>query len=168
MQCYETILCVHDFFQSVVNAVQQLIQIGRIVERMHDFGDDLSLGFHAMKSADVQIGDHGAIDGQLPRRRTHGDVETSPTAIASAQTATIFLRRTVASAVVAAQKLFVTFLVALVQQAIDICSDEFFGGVTEDAREPRAGEENGAVILQNGYEFANRIQKDGKLRRVVQ
>ena len=163
MQCYETILCIHHFFQRMVDAVKKLIEVGRIVERVYDFGDDLPLGFHAMESADIEVGYYRAIDSQVSRRRPHRDVEASPTAVASAQTATMFLRRTVSSTVVAAQKLLVTLLVALVQQAIDICSEEFFGGVTEDAREPRAGEENGAVILQNGYEFANRIQKDGKL-----
>jgi hypothetical protein len=60
VQRHEAVLRVEDFLQRLVDAEQQLIQVGGFVEGVNDVGNDLALRLQALQFGDVEkADDHG-------------------------------------------------------------------------------------------------------------
>ena len=62
MQGDETVFGVHHFCQGLVNLAQKLVEIGSLVQRVDDVGNDLAFGFEAAEIGNVTIGNEPAFD----------------------------------------------------------------------------------------------------------
>jgi hypothetical protein len=58
----KTVLRVQNLFQRFVDAGEQLVQVCRFVEGMHNFGDDLALGFHALQIGHVPAAENDPLN----------------------------------------------------------------------------------------------------------
>ena len=58
VKSHEAIFRVQNFLQRLMDAGQQLIKIGGLIERVDDVGNNLALGLHAVQIGDVVIADN--------------------------------------------------------------------------------------------------------------
>ena len=56
MQTDEAVLCVEEFAQGTVGQFEQLVEIARRDDALHDFGDDLTLRCGPLPLSDVNEG----------------------------------------------------------------------------------------------------------------
>ena len=87
MERHEAILRIENFLQGLMDAPQQLVQVGSFVEGMHDLGDDLALRFHAVKIGDVPKINDNALDGWQVGMIAGLSVEPSPAPVFAPQPA---------------------------------------------------------------------------------
>ena len=45
-----------------MNAIKQLIEIGGLVQRVNDIGDNLAFGLHALEFSDIEAVQENAVD----------------------------------------------------------------------------------------------------------
>jgi len=64
-------------FRGDVNPVQELIEVRRLVQRVHDIRITCAFGFHALKSGDVDAMQENPSMAGSARRAAAGDFETS-------------------------------------------------------------------------------------------
>jgi hypothetical protein len=82
----ETIFRVQNFFQRLMDVLQQLVQIGGFIQGMDHFDDDLALGFHALQISYVQQANSDS-SGIIFWIAASFSVKPAPTTVGGAQAA---------------------------------------------------------------------------------
>jgi len=95
VQRNEAIFGGQNTFERDVNAVEKLVQVGGLVQRVNDIRDDLTLGFHAVKIGNVQAVQKNPFYGGIRKAAAAGDFEPAPRTVAAPETATAGERRAI-------------------------------------------------------------------------
>lgn len=140
----EAILGVNDFFEGLMNMGEQLIEIGGLIEGVNDIGDDLALGFHAVKIGDVRVRDDDGVDGRIGEKTVAGGFEIAPGAILGTEAAAGLGDRAGKGSEFAKALAGGAEIVGM-ENGGDGQATELVGTITEDAGKTAAGVEDGAV-----------------------
>src|SRR5580704_46857 len=140
----ETILGVENLAERLVDAEQELIEIGGFVERVNDVGDDLALFLHAAQIGDVEEADDDGFDAGIAEMVLAGDLEPAPGAVFALDAVVV------ADPAAGGGDEFVDAILCAdaligVEEIHDGSTDEFAVEIAEDAAEAFAGINHGAV-----------------------
>jgi hypothetical protein len=159
---HKTILGVQDFFQRLMDAREQLVEVGRFIEGMHYFRDDLPLGFHPLQIGNVLIADNDPFDcGYLRTISRHG-IEPAPATIFALKPAAA-VKRAAAASRQFSEPFAKAGGVIRMKQGSDWTSDKIFGPMAENTGKTLARELDDAIRTQNCNEFTDRVQQRGEL-----
>ena len=135
---------------------QQLVQVRRFVEGVHDFGYDLPLGFHALQIGHVLAADDNSLDGRDVCMIFRCGVEPAPTAVPTLKPAAKTGRPAPANGNFT-EALAGTSRVVGMNQGNERSSNEVFGAVPQITGKTRGCELDQAIRAQNCDEFADSV-----------
>ncbi len=162
MKSDEAVLRVQNFFERLVDAEQQLIQVRGLIQSVDDIGDDLALFLHALQVGDIEKADYDGLDAGVAQMVLGGNFKPTPQAVFALEAAAGVepgARRFTQLLKASARRR----LLVRVQQVDDGLSDQFAGEITENASKSFICIENRAVAVEKSKEFARRSQQRRKL-----
>ena len=161
MESDEAILRIENFFESLMDAVEKLVKVGGLVEGVNNFGDDLALGFHAVKVGNVEIGDDDAFDGGIVCAIAAKNIEPAPGSVFGAQAAAAadFMA---GSGTQFGETLADFGGVIAVDKRDKRNAMQIFGAIAENFGESLIHVLDEAIWSENGYKFAKRF-KQGRI-----
>src|ERR1700722_20475354 len=77
----EAILGAENFFEGLMDAEQELVEVGSFVERVNDVGNDLALFLHAAEIGDVEEADDDGFNAGIAKVVLGRDFEPTPGAV---------------------------------------------------------------------------------------
>src|SRR6185369_13378144 len=85
---HDAIFGVEDFLKRAVDAREELIEVGGLVERVDDIGNDLALGLHALQVGDIDEGEDKYAGQGFVSKIRDASFEPAPGAIIALQAVT--------------------------------------------------------------------------------
>src|SRR6266849_2516904 len=145
-----------------MDAAQQFVQVGSLVERVHDLGDHLTFRLHAVKFSNVLKANHNAFDSGHLGIIVCRPIEPAPASIFALHTAAATKRPSSGSGEIA--KTFTNSpSIICMDEAPNGFSDEVLGRVAEYARKTGICREDDPLWRENSYEFPGGIQQSEEL-----
>jgi len=87
VESHKTVLRGNDALQGVVDAGEQLVEVGGLIEGVNHVGDNLALGLHALECGNVLGVEEYAFDARVMKAIVADQFKPAPGAILGAQAA---------------------------------------------------------------------------------
>ena len=87
MERDEAILGIQHLLERLVDAEKQLVQVGGLIQRVNDIGDDLALFLHALQVGDIQKTNCDRFDAGVMQMVLRGNLKPAPQSVFTFQAA---------------------------------------------------------------------------------